>query len=139
VEQRDDPALRGRSVVVGGSPFSRGVVATTSYEARWFGIHSAMPAAQAYRLCREAVFLRPRFAAYRAASEQIHRLFRELTEQVEPLSVDEADLDVSGCSQLSGSATRIAEHLRQRIRQETGLTVSAGVSYNPRQRDLFDG
>lgn len=130
VEQRDDPDLRGRPVVVGGSPFSRGVVATASYEARRFGIHSAMPAAQAYRLCPEAVFLRPRFAAYRAVSEQIQRLCRELTELVEPLSLDEAYLDVSACPHLNGSATRIADHLRQRIREETGLTASAGVSYN---------
>jgi DNA polymerase-4 len=130
VEQRDDPSLRGRPVIVGGSPFSRGVVATASYEARRFGIHSAMPATQAYQLCPEAVFLPPRFAAYRQVSQQIHRLFLELTDRVEPLSLDEAYLDVALCAHLGGSATRIARHLRQRIRDETGLTASAGVSYN---------
>jgi DNA polymerase-4 len=130
VEQRDQPALRGRPVVVGGSPRSRGVVATASYEARRFGIHSAMPAAQAHRLCPEAVFLPPRFEAYRAASEQIGCIFLEVTERVEPLSLDEAYLDVTASPKYGGSATRIARRIKERIREDTGLTASAGVSYN---------
>lgn len=130
VEQRDDPRLRGRPVVVGGSPDSRGVVATASYEARQFGIHSAMPASRAQRLCPEAVFLRPRFAAYRAISLQIRQLFQQITAVVEPLSLDEAYLDVSRCRFAEGSATRIAAWLKRRIGEETGLIASAGVSYN---------
>src|SRR5690625_4519941 len=89
VEQRDDPVLRGRPVVVGGPPESRGVVATASYEARRFGIHSAMASARAYRLCPDAVFLRPRFAAYKAESQRIRAIFRRYTALVEPLSLDE--------------------------------------------------
>ncbi|MCK8516858.1 DNA polymerase IV [Methylonatrum kenyense] len=130
IEQRDDPALRGRPVVVGGSPDGRGVVATCSYEARRFGIHSAMPAARAIRLCPDAVFLRPRFTVYRAVSRQIQALFRDYTDLVEPLSLDEAYLDVTCSSRFQGSAIRIARDIKARIRAETGLTASAGVSYN---------
>lgn len=130
VEQRDQPELRGRPVVVGGAPDSRGVVATCSYEARRYGIRSAMPAAQAKRLCPEAVFVRPRFAAYKAASQQIQAVFRRYTELVEPLSLDEAYLDVSACTAERGSATLIARAIKREIQTATGLTASAGVSYN---------
>ncbi len=130
VEQRDDPALRGLPVIVGGSPDGRGVVATCSYEARRFGIHSAMPAARAVRLCPDAVFIRPRFAAYREVSRQIQAIFRDYTPLVEPLSLDEAYLDVTETEGFHGSATLIARDIKRRIREETGLIASAGVSYN---------
>ncbi len=130
VEQRDNPALRGKPVIVGGLPQSRGVVATCSYEARRFGVHSAMPSAHALRLCPNAIFLKPRFSLYRAISQEIRALMQEVTPLVEPLSLDEAYLDVSDCTQHQGSATRIAEALRQKIARKTGLTASAGVSFN---------
>ena len=130
IEQRDAPELRGRPVVVGGSPDGRGVVATCSYEARRFGIHSAMPAARAIRLCPQAVFIRPRFDVYRDVSRQIQALFLDYTPLVEPLSLDEAFLDVSGTAAFQGSATLIARDIKQRITETTGLTASAGVSYN---------
>lgn len=129
VEQRDNPALRGRPVAVGGSA-ARGVVAAASYEARGFGVRSAMPSVRASRLCPELVFVPPRFEVYRAVSRQIHAIFAEFTPLIEPLSLDEAYLDVTADRQGIGSATRIAELIRQRIRAETGLTASAGVSYN---------
>lgn len=130
VEQRDFPELRGKPVVVGGAPNSRGVVATCSYEARAFGIRSAMPAAKAYRLCPEAVFIRPRFDVYRAVSAQIRAVLREFTERVEAVSLDEAYLDVTASPFCRGSATRMAEEIKRRIHESTGLTASAGVSYN---------
>jgi len=130
VEQRDNPSLRGRPLVVGGSPDGRGVVATASYEARRFGIRSAMPASRARRLCPDAVFVRPRFEAYAAESRKIREIFHRYTPLVEPLSLDEAYLDVSECSACRGSATLIARQIKQEIRAETGLTASAGVSYN---------
>lgn len=130
VEQRDDPSLRGRPLVIGGSPDGRGVVATASYEARRFGIRSAMSAAHARRLCPQAIFLRPRFEAYRTESRRIQEIFRRYTALVEPLSLDEAYLDVTGSEACRGSATLIARQIRQEIHQETGLTASAGVSYN---------
>jgi len=130
VEQRDFPEYRGIPLVVGGMPDSRGVVATCSYEARGFGIRSAMPSSQAYRLCPHAVFVRPRFEAYREVSQQIRAIMRELTEWVEPVSLDEAYLDVSNCLAFNGSATFIAREIKRRIRETTGLTASAGVSYN---------
>lgn len=130
VEQRDDPSLRGRPVVVGGAPQSRGVVAAASYEARQYGIRSAMPASRAARLCPEAVFLRPRFEHYRAVSHRIQELFRRWTPWVEPLSLDEAYLDVTDVDACSGSATWMAQRIREEIRATTGLTASAGVSYN---------
>ncbi|PLK27963.1 DNA polymerase IV [Novosphingobium sp. TH158] len=129
VEQRDDPALRGRPVAVGGDGL-RGVVAAASYEARRFGVRSAMASAKARRLCAELVFVRPRFAVYREVSRQIRAIFREYTPHVEPLSLDEAYLDVTEDLKGIGSATRIAELIRARIKAETGLTASAGVSYN---------
>ncbi|QGT77524.1 DNA polymerase IV [Guyparkeria halophila] len=130
VEQRDRPELRGRPVVVGGDPAGRGVVAAASYEARRFGIHSAMPAARAARACPEVVFLRPRFDVYRAVSRQIHEVFRRYTERIEPLSLDEAYLDVSDSPACRGSATLMAREIKAAIRETTGLVASAGVSYN---------
>ena len=130
VEQRDAPELRGRPVIVGGAADKRGVVAAASYEARTFGIHSAMPSSRAQRLCPDAVFVRPRFEVYRAVSRQIRAIFQCYTWLVEPLSLDEAYLDVSDVRQLQGSATRIAAEIKKRIRDTTGLTASAGVSYN---------
>ena len=130
VEQRDNPEYRGRPVIVGGSPQRRGVVAACSYEARKFGIHSAMPSARAVKLCPHAVFIKPRFDVYRRISEQIRAIFLNYTELVEPLSLDEAYLDVSESGLFQGSATRIAGALKKEIRNTTGLTASAGVSYN---------
>lgn len=130
VEQRDNPALRGRPVVVGGAPDKRGVVAAASYEARTYGIHSAMACARAKRLCADVIFVPPRFEVYRAVSRQIRAIFHNYTWLVEPLSLDEAYLDVSDVRQLQGSATRIATQIKQRVREHTGLTASAGVSYN---------
>jgi DNA polymerase-4 len=129
VEQRDDPALRGRPVAVGGSA-ARGVVAAASYEARAFGVRSAMPSARAARLCPDLVFVPPRFEVYRAVSRHINAIFADYTPLIEPLSLDEAYLDVTADLRGIGSATRIADLIRQRIRAETGLTASAGVSYN---------
>lgn len=127
VEQRDDPALRGRPVAVGG--IQRGVVAAASYEARRFGVRSAMPSMRAMRLCPELIFVKPRFDVYRAVSQQIREIFADYTPLIEPLSLDEAYLDLT--DHLEGrTATRIAQEIRARIRQATGLTASAGVSYN---------
>ncbi len=130
VEQRDQPQLQGKAVIVGGAPDQRGVVAACSYEARKYGIHSAMPSARARRLCPEAVFLRPRFEVYRAVSAQIRDIFQQYSPLVEPLSLDEAYLDVTGQPCCEGSATRMAKQIKQAIREATGLTASAGVSYN---------
>lgn len=130
VEQRDHPELAGEPVIVGGNPDGRGVVATCSYEARQYGIHSAMPAARAKRLCPHAIFVRPRFDAYRAESRRIQAIFRSFTPLVEPLSLDEAYLDVTDCRQEKGSATLIAKAIKRIIKERTGLTASAGVSYN---------
>lgn len=129
VEQRDDPSLRGRPVAVGGST-ARGVVAAASYEARKFGVRSAMPSVTAKRRCPDLVFVKPRFDAYRAVSHQIRAIFAEYTPLVEPLSLDEAYLDVTEDLMGIGVATTIAEQIRARIRAETRLTASAGVSYN---------
>lgn len=130
VEQRDHPEYRGKPLIVGGQPDSRGVVAACSYEARQFGIHSAMPCARAYRLCPQAIFVRPRFEAYREVSGQIREIFWRYASEVEPLSLDEAYLDVSYTAEFNGSATLIAQAIKQAIQEETGLTASAGVSYN---------
>jgi DNA polymerase IV len=129
VEQRDDAALRGLPVAV-GSASGRGVVAAASYEARRFGVRSAMPSARALRLCPDLIFRPARFEVYRAVSQQIRAVFREHTDLVEPLSLDEAYLDVTHDRQGIGSATRIAGQIRASIRSQTGLTASAGVSYN---------
>lgn len=130
VEQRDAPQLKGLPVVVGGQPGSRGVVATCSYEARKFGIHSAMPSSHAYQLCPQAIFVAPRFAAYKQASEDIHKVFKQVTDIIEPLSLDEAYLDVSHVDLCDGSATLMAQNIRREIFQQTELTASAGISYN---------
>jgi DNA polymerase-4 len=130
VEQRDFPQYRNKPVIVGGNPDSRGVVATCSYEARRYGIHSAMPSAHAYRLCPQAIFVKPRFDAYQQASTAIREIFAEYTDLFEPLSLDEAYLDVSNTQLLQGSATLIAKAVKTAIKQETKLIASAGVSYN---------
>nr|WP_309603150.1 DNA polymerase IV [Sphingomonas sp.] len=127
VEQRDNPELRGRPLAVGGG--HRGVVAAASYEARVFGVRSAMPSVTAKRRCPELLFVKPRFDVYKAVSQQIRAIFADYTELVEPLSLDEAYLDVSEDRRGLGSARAIAEDIRARIRAETGLTASAGVSY----------
>ncbi|WP_312487061.1 DNA polymerase IV [Sphingomonas sp.] len=129
VEQRDDPGLRGRPVAVGGSR-ARGVVAAASYEARVFGVRSAMPSVTALRRCPELVFVPPRFDMYRAVSQQIRAIFARYTDLIEPLSLDEAYLDVTEDRAGLGSATAIAEAIRAAILADTGLTASAGVSYN---------
>jgi DNA polymerase-4 len=129
VEQRDNPELRGKPVAVGGSR-ERGVVAAASYEARAFGVHSAMPSVTAKRKCPELIFVAPRFDAYRTVSLQIREIFADYTPIIEPLSLDEAYLDVTENRPGIASATAIAEAIRARIRAETGLTASAGVSYN---------
>jgi len=129
VEQRDNPELRGKPVAVGGSGV-RGVVAAASYEARTFGVRSAMPGARARRLCPALIFAPPRFDVYRAVSRQIRAIFAQFTDVIQPLSLDEAYLDVTCNKQGIISATRIAEEIRRLIRLETGLTASAGVSYN---------
>jgi DNA polymerase-4 len=126
VEQRDRPELRGRPVAV-GSDQPRGVVAAASYEARAFGVRSAMASVTALRRCPELVFVPPRFDAYRAVSNHIRAIFADYTALIEPLSLDEAYLDVTGCD---AAATAIASEIRARIKAETGLTASAGVSYN---------
>jgi DNA polymerase-4 len=129
VEQRDNPELRGKPVAVGGSR-ERGVVAAASYEARKFGVHSAMPSVIAKRKCPDLIFVSPRFDVYKTISLQIRNVFAEYTPIIEPLSLDEAYLDVT--ENLKGiiSATKIAEEIRAQIRAETKLTASAGVSYN---------
>jgi len=129
VEQRDNPELKGKPVAVGGAG-GRGVVAAASYEARKFGVRSAMPSVTAQRLCPDLIFVRPRFDAYKEASRQIRRVFEHYTPIIEPLSLDEAYLDVTDDRLGIGSATRIAELIRQEIRAKTRLTASAGVSYN---------
>jgi DNA polymerase IV len=130
VEQRDRPELRGRPVVVGGDPRSRGVVSSASYEARAFGIRSAMPSSQARRLCPHTVFLMPDMARYREASRAVFAVFRSVTDLVEPLSIDEAYLDVTENTLGEPLAGRVAIYVRARILEETGLTASAGVGPN---------
>ncbi len=127
VEQRDDPSLRGKPVAVGGG--HRGVVAAASYEARKFGVRSAMPSVTARRRCPDLVFVKPRFDVYKLVSNQIRAIFADYTDLIEPLSLDEAYLDVTEDRRRLGSARAIAEEIRARIKAETGLTASAGVSY----------
>lgn len=129
VEQRDNPDLRGKPVAVGGAG-GRGVVAAASYEARKFGVRSAMPSVTAKRLCPDLIFVRHRFDAYKEASRTIRKIFEHYTPHVEPLSLDEAYLDVTNDLLGIGSATRIAELIRQEIKAKTRLAASAGVSYN---------
>jgi DNA polymerase-4 len=129
VEQRDNPELRGKPLAVGGSA-KRGVVAAASYEARRFGVRSAMPGVTARRRCPELLFVKPRFDAYREVSQQIHAIFARYSDVIEPLSLDEAYLDVSDDKACLGSATATAQRIRDDIRAELSLTASAGVSYN---------
>jgi DNA polymerase-4 len=130
VEQRDNPELRGKPLAVGGQPTRRGVVAAASYEAREFGVRSAMSMAKAVRLCPALVIVPPDFARYKAASTTVFTIFREVTPLVEPLSLDEAYLDVTQNAWGEGLATPVARRLKDRIRAETGLTASAGVAPN---------
>src|SRR5579862_9400644 len=130
VEQRDDPSLKGKPVAVGGQPHSRGVVAAASYEARAFGVRSAMSMAAAIRLCPSLVIVRPDFPRYKAASNAVFSIFAEVTPLVEPMSLDEAYLDVTENAWNEPSATKVARRLKERIRAETGLTASAGVAPN---------
>src|ERR1700726_2334423 len=129
VEQRDNPELRGNPIAVGGSR-ERGVVAAASYEARAFGVRSAMPSVTAKRKCPDLIFVKPRFDVYKVVSLQIRAIFAAYTPIIEPLSLDEAYLDVTENLKGIVSATQIAETIREKIRTETGLTASAGVSYN---------
>src|SRR5437870_1828020 len=130
VEQRDNPALRGKPLAVGGQPDRRGVVAAASYEARAFGVYSAMPMTTAVRLCPSHVIVPPDFSRYKAASSAVFRIFHEVTPLVEPLSLDEAYLDVTENAWGEPLATPVARRLKDRIRAETGLTASAGVAPN---------
>ena len=130
VEQLDHPELRGRPIVVGGQPQSRGVVAAASYEARKFGIHSAMPCSQAYRLCRDTVFVKPRFSRYRELSEKVMSILQLYSERIEIVSIDEAYLDITAYNKGFIFARDVAENIRLRILRETGLTASAGVASN---------
>jgi DNA polymerase-4 len=130
VEVRDNPALKGLPIAVGGNADRRGVIATASYEARQFGIHSAMASATALKRCPQLVLVPGRMAAYREASRQMRDIFAEYTDLIEPLSLDEAFLDVSDCARCKGSATLIAREIRQRIADTVGITVSAGIAPN---------
>lgn|SRR5690606_13251817 len=130
VDQRDFPELRGRPLAVGGSPDGRGVVATASYEARKFGVKSAMPSRQALQLCPHLTFTRPRFDVYKQVSQQIREIFRRYTDIIEPLSLDEAFLDVSTDKKGIGSALDIAHEIKKAIQEELQLTASAGISVN---------
>jgi DNA polymerase-4 len=130
VEMRDDPGLRGRPLAVGGRPDQRGVVATCNYEARQFGVHSAMATSQALKRCPDLIVLPPAMEKYRTASRQILAIYRDYTEAVEPLSLDEAYLDVTRATHFKGSATLIAQDIRARIAATVGITASAGVAPN---------
>ena len=130
VETRDNPALKGKPIAVGGSATRRGVIATASYEARQFGIHSAMASATAIKRCPQLILIPGRMAVYREASRQMHEIFTDYTDLIEPLSLDEAFLDVSNCPRCHGSATLIAQEIRQRIAATVGITVSAGIAAN---------
>lgn len=130
VHMRDDPSLAGKPVVIGGRPEQRGVIAAASYEARRFGIHSAMASARAVRLCPQAVFLPPDFRRYRRESEAIFAIYREMTPVVQTLALDEAYLDLTGRLEPWGTATAAAKEIRRRVRAERGLTVSVGVGPN---------
>ena len=130
VEILDNPSLKGKAVVVGGSPDGRGVVCAASYEARKYGVHSALPCSRAIRLCPDAIFIRPRFNRYREISGHIHDIFRQYTDILETLALDEAWLDVSINHKGEPSATILAQQIKAQILEDVGLTCSAGVSYN---------
>ncbi len=128
VEMRDDPSLRGRPMAVGGASDRRGVITTCNYPARAYGVHSAMPSATALRKCPDLILVKPRFDAYREASAGMREIFLDYSELVEPLSLDEAFIDVTDAGMCQGSATLIAGEIRQRVRSSLGITVSAGVA-----------
>lgn len=130
IEMRDNPELADLPLAVGGSPDRRGVIATCNYEARRFGVHSAMASATARRLCPDLIIIRPDMDKYREASQRIHRVFARYTELIEPLSLDEAFLDVTDCRQLEGDASRIARAIRNEVRDTIGITLSAGIAPN---------
>jgi len=130
VEQKDQPELKGKPVIVGGSAESRGVVSAASYEARKYGVHSAMPTAIARRLCPDGVFLPVRMVRYQEVSHQIRSIFEQFTPLIEPLSLDEAFLDVTGSTRLFGSAVEIGRKIKAKVREETELTVSVGIAPN---------
>jgi len=130
VEVKDDPSLQDKPVLVGGSPEKRGVVAASSYKAREFGIHSAMPMSQALRLCPDAIVLPVRMSRYVELSKQIHKIFHNYTPDVEPISIDEAFLDVTGCIKLFGSAETIGKQIKADIKEQTDLTASVGIAPN---------
>ncbi|MBM7059788.1 DNA polymerase IV [Pseudomonas sp. UL073] len=130
IEMRDDPSLANRPMAVGGAADRRGVIATCNYEARAWGVRSAMPSGQALKLCPDLLIVRPRMEVYKEVSREIHGIFREYTELIEPLSLDEAYLDVSDSPHFSGSATRIAQDIRRRVAMQLHITVSAGVAPN---------
>lgn len=130
IEMRDNPELQGKPVAVGGSPERRGVVATCNYVAREFGIHSAMASSTARIRCPHLIIIKPDMEKYREASAQIHEIFNRFTEIIEPLSLDEAYLDVTSCTEYKGSATLIADAIRQQVREKVGITISAGIAPN---------
>ncbi len=130
IEMRDNPSLVGKPIAVGGSPTRRGVVATCNYEARKYGIHSAMASVVARNRCPELIIIRPDMEKYREASALIHEIFERYTSVIEPLSLDEAFLDVSDCSLFKGSAIRIAEDIRKSVKKTVGITISAGIAPN---------
>ena len=131
VEQLDNPALRGKPVIVGGLPGDRrSVVSTCSYEARRYGVHSAMPTAQAYKLCPAGVYLRGNMARYKEKSEEVMAVFRDFSPEVQQMSVDEAFLDISGMEKLFGSPPELAKKLKSAVSSRTGLTVSCGLASN---------
>ena len=130
VEMRDNPSLIGKPIAVGGSTSRRGVLSTCNYEARAYGLHSAMPTAQALKLCPDVILLPHRFDAYKEASNKVNDIYRRYTEIIQPLSLDEAYLDVSEVDMLHGSATLIAQDIRQAIEKEVGITASAGIAPN---------
>jgi nucleotidyltransferase/DNA polymerase involved in DNA repair len=128
VEVMDNPSLAGKPVIVGGTPETRGVVAAASYEARKFGVHSAMSSYRAHQLCPHGVFILPRMSRYVEMSREIHRVFESYTPLIEPISIDEAFLDVSGSVHLFGPAEAIGERIRERVRSELGLPISVGAA-----------
>ena len=139
VEMRDRPELKGKPVIVGGKASGRGVVATASYEARKFGVHSAMAMARAHQLCPDGYYVQPRFDVYREVSEKIMNIFKSYTDIVEPLSLDEAYLDITALVRPDLPASKIAQYIRHDILKQTSLTASAGVSYNKFLAKLASG
>ncbi len=130
IETRDNPELQGKPVAVGGTPEGRGVIATCNYEARAYGIHSAMASAQALKLCPQLILIHPNMAKYREVSQQAHIIFKRYSSIIEPLSLDEAFMDVSNSEHFKGSASLIAQAIRKDIEQELGITASAGIASN---------